>query len=144
MEVTIGQGSDLIEKAQAIRYQVFTVEQQIPNELDFDGLDGVSVHVLVVEQEQAIATARLCINADGSSVMARVAVIEKYRGHGVASVVVQALMSYAENQDVNSIEIHAHGYLQGFYEGFGFEFIQEVEVVGEHQLIEMRYQIGRT
>ncbi|GAL31257.1 hypothetical protein JCM19239_3155 [Vibrio variabilis] len=42
---------------------------------------------------------------------------------------------------MSSIEIHAHSYLRDYYERFGFEFIQEVEIVGEHQLIEMRYQL---
>lgn len=89
MEVIIGKSSDLIEKAHAIRYQVFTVEQNIPNDLDFDGLDGIATHVLVVENNQSIATARLSTNSDGYSVMARVAVIEEYRGYGVASIVVK-------------------------------------------------------
>lgn len=144
MDITIGNSSSVIVKAQAIRFQVFTVEQQISNELDFDGLDEQAAHLLAVEQGQPIATARLCINTDGSSVMARVAVIEEYRGRGVASVVVKTLMEYAETQGVSSIEIHAHNYLRRFYEGFGFEFIQEVEIVSGHQLIEMRYQRIRT
>lgn len=73
--------------------------------------------------------------------MARVAVTEPYRGMGIASKVVQALMDYARNDGVSSIEIHAHGYLRNYYEKFGFEFIREVEIVGEHQLIEMQYHI---
>ena len=141
MEITTGKSIELIEKAQAIRYQVFTVEQSIPNELDFDGLDCVAEHVLVTETNQAVATARLVINADGSSVMARVAVLEAYRGRGIASIVVNKLIEYAKKQGVSSIEIHAHSYLRDYYERFGFEFIQEVEIVGEHQLIEMRYQL---
>lgn len=142
MEITLGKSPELIKKAQAIRYQVFTVEQSIPNELDFDGLDCIAEHVLVTETNQAVATARLVINADGSSVMARVAVLEAYRGRGIASIVVNKLIEYAKDQRVSSIEIHAHSYLRGYYERLGFEFIQEVEIVGEHQLIEMRYQLG--
>lgn len=128
-------------KAQAIRYQVFTVEQQIPRELDLDGLDEGSIHALVEDKDALVATARLTIKEGGSSVMARVAVTEPYRGMGIASKVVQALMDYARNDGVSSIEIHAHGYLRNYYEKFGFEFIREVEIVGEHQLIEMQYHI---
>ncbi len=144
MEVTIGKDSELIKLAQSIRYQVFTLEQQIPTELDFDGLDEESIHALVTEQGEPIATARLTVKEDGSSIMARVAVTEAYRGVGVASKVVQALMDHAQNIGVESIEIHAHGYLRKYYERFGFEFIKKVEMVGEHQLIEMRHQIVRT
>ncbi|WMN86163.1 GNAT family N-acetyltransferase [Vibrio parahaemolyticus] len=141
MEIIIGNSSEIIQKAQAIRYQVFTVEQKIPKALDLDGLDEGSVHALVEDKNTLVATARLSIKEDGSSVMARVAVTEPYRGMGIASKVVQALMDYARNDEVSSIEIHAHGYLRNYYEKFGFEFIREVEIVGEHQLIEMQYHI---
>ncbi|MFN1550736.1 GNAT family N-acetyltransferase [Vibrio natriegens] len=141
MEIITGNSSEIIQKAQAIRYQVFTVEQQIPRELDLDGLDEGSIHALVEDKDALVATARLTIKEGGSSVMARVAVTEPYRGMGIASKVVQALMDYARNDGVSSIEIHAHGYLRNYYEKFGFEFIREVEIVGEHQLIEMQYHI---
>ena len=141
MEVTIGNGKELIQQAQAIRYQVFTLEQKIPQELDLDGLDEDSLHALVSEQGKPIATARLKVNQDGSSVMARVAVSEESRGLGIASKLVSALIEHAKNIGVRSIEIHAHSYLRSYYEKFGFKFIQEVEVVGEHQLIEMQYYI---
>ncbi|KDN28748.1 acetyltransferase [Vibrio fortis] len=144
MEVIIGTSREIIEQAQAIRFQVFSVEQSIPNELDFDGLDNRSVHALVMDDNQAIATARLLIKPDGSSVMARVAVLKAYRSQGIASEVVKVLVNYAEQQSVESIEIHAHSYLRNYYEKFGFNFVQEVEIVGEHQLIEMRYQLTRT
>jgi predicted GNAT family N-acyltransferase len=143
MDLTIGNDSELIKLAQAIRYQVFTLEQLIPTELDLDGLDEESIHVLVTEQGEPIATARLRVKADGCSILARVAVMEAYRGKGVASKVVQALVGYAQNSGAESIEIHSHAYLRSFYERFGFEFIKEVEIVGEHQLIEMRHQIVR-
>lgn len=143
MEVIIGTSPEIIEQAQAIRFQVFSVEQSIPNELDFDGLDNTSIHALVMDANQAIATARLLIKPDGSSVMARVAVLKAYRGQGIASEVVKVLVNYAEQQSVGSIEIHAHSYLRNYYEKFGFIFVQEVEIVGEHQLIEMRYQVAR-
>ncbi|MCC5903092.1 MAG: GNAT family N-acetyltransferase [Halomonas sp.] len=144
MEVAIGNDSELIRQAQGIRYQVFTREQQIPAELELDGLDEESFHALVTENGEPIATARLTVKEDGSSTMARIAVSEVCRGMGVASKVVQAMMQYAQELGVTSIEIHAHSYLRNYYERFGFEFIKEVEAVGEHQLIEMRYQTGHS
>lgn len=143
MEIIIGKDLELIKQAQAIRHQVFTLEQKIPQELDLDGLDEDSFHALLVEQGEPVATARLTVNDDGSSVMARVAVVEVYRGSGVASKVIKALIEHAQNASLDSIEIHAHSYLRCYYEKFGFKFIKEVEVVGEHQLIEMRHQIVR-
>lgn len=141
MEITIGNSKELIKQAQAIRRQVFTLEQKIPQELDLDGLDEDSSHALVVEQGKPVATARLKVNEDGTSVMARVAVTEAYRGLGIASKVVSALIEHAQRIGVDLIEIHAHSYLRSYYERFGFKFIKEGEIVGEHQLIEMHHHI---
>ena len=143
MEVSIGNDPALIRLAQGIRYQVFTCEQRIPAELDLDGLDEESFHALATEQGEPIATARLTLKEDRSSTLARVAVSEAYRSAGVASAVVQALMQHAQEIGATSIELHAHSHLKGYYEKFGFEFIKEVEIVGEHQLIEMRRQLAR-
>jgi len=139
MEIILGNTAALIARAQAIRYQVFTVEQAIPAALDQDGLDATADHALVMDGGQPVATARLVLNGDGTSVMARVAVLESWRGRGIASTLVNALMAHAEQRGVRSIEIHAHRYLRRYYARFGFEFITEVERVGDHQLIEMRY-----
>lgn len=144
MEVNIGNDPALIRLAQGIRYQVFTCEQRIPAELDLDGLDEESYHALAIEQGEPIATARLTLKENGAFTLARVAVSEAYRSAGVASAVVQALMQHAQEIGATSIELHAHNHLKGYYEKFGFEFIKEVEIVGEHQLIEMRRQLART
>lgn len=144
MKVAIGNSSEFISKAQSIRYQVFVVEQNIPQELDLDGLDNTSHHALIADDDIQVATARLYINKTGHAVMARVAVVKAYRGLGLASKVVDALMTHACQLGVARIDIHAHEYLRSYYEKFGFQFVREVEVVGEHQLIEMQHQVVHT
>lgn len=141
MKVTVSQKSEVIKQGQEIRYQVFTVEQSIPTELDLDGLDNQSFHALVTDHDSPIATARLTVHEDCSATMARVAVDKAYRGKGIASKVVSALQQHAKSIGVSSIEIHAHEYLRAYYEKLGFEFIEEVEIVGEHQLIAMEQKL---
>ena len=141
MEVVIGNNPELIMKAQSIRHQVFVVEQGIPQILDLDGLDPVSHHALMTDEDNLVATARLHIDESGHSTMARV-VLQPYRGSGIASKIVIALLKHASEHGAKVIEIHAHQYLKNYYEKFGFKFIREVEIVGEHQLIEMRYNIS--
>ncbi|MFC1234127.1 GNAT family N-acetyltransferase [Vibrio sp. F74] len=142
MELTIGNTPDIISKAHSIRHQVFIMEQDIPQELDHDGLDNISNHALVTDDDSLVATARLSVDDVGHAVLARVAVIEQYRGSGVASKVVSALISYADQCGCVSIEIHAHEYLRRYYEKFGFTYVRDVEMVGDHQLIEMRIQLA--
>ena len=144
MELVIGNGAELISKSQAIRNQVFVKEQGIPIELDLDGLDEQSYHALVTDKNSLVATARLTIVKDKNAVMARVAVLKEYRGSGIATKLINALLSHAREINIDSIEIHAHEYLRGYYENFGFKYIKNVEVVGEHQLIEMHYKVEST
>ncbi len=141
MDIKIGQDFELIDMAQTIRYNVFTVEQNIPPHLDLDGLDEVSMHALVMKQNTPVATARLTVNSEGHAVLARVAVMPEFRGAGIATRLVKALMNHAKNVDAKTVEIHAHQYLRAYYQNLGFEFVKEVEVVGEHQLIEMQWTV---
>ncbi len=144
MEIVIGNSAELISKSQAIRNQVFVIEQGIPIELDLDGLDEQSYHALVTDNNSLVGTARLTIVGDKNAVMARVAVLKEYRGSGIATKVINALLSHAREKNIDSIEIHAHEYLRGYYENFGFKYIKKVEVVGEHQLAEMQYKAEST
>ncbi len=74
--------------------------------------------------------------------MARVAVTEEYRGNKIAVKIINVLISHAKKSGYSTIEIHAHEHLKKYYEKFGFYFIQNVEVVGKHQLIEMQLQLN--
>ena len=140
MQQTIGNHPDLIKKAHYIRREVFVIEQGIPQELDLDGLDQTSDHILVTEGNNLIGTARLYYKRPDHAIMARIAVLQTYRGLGVATKMVKALLDHAKQRNIKTLEIHAHQYLRSYYEKFGFKFIEEVETVGEHQLIEMRYE----
>ena len=144
MELVIGNSAELISKSQAIRNQVFVIEQGIPLELDLDGLDERSHHALVTDNNALVAAARLTVVEGKNAVMARIAVIKEYRSSGIATKVINALFSYAREMNLDSIEIHAHEYLREFYENLGFKYIKKAEVVGEHQLIEMHYKVEST
>ncbi|HEA18505.1 hypothetical protein LCGC14_2224510 [marine sediment metagenome] len=138
MDVTLGTSPELIAQAHAIRHQVFVIEQNIPKQLDLDGLDEEAIHVVVTDVGSLVATARLVKRDKFCAVMARIAVLKQYRGVGVAKLVINALLSHAGKIGLESIEIHAHAYLQGYYQRYGFKYIKDVEKVGEHQLIEMQ------
>lgn len=144
MKQQIGSTPEVIEQAHVIRYEVFVDEQQIPLELDLDGKDQRSVHALLKDGEQLVATARLTIDEDQQATLARVAVTKPFRGRGIASDVVTLMMNYAQVHGVQSISIHAHEYLRAFYEGFGFDFVADSEQVGEHRLIEMKCTLNDT
>lgn len=69
--------------ARKIRQQVFVDEQGIPAELEEDGLNENAIHVLLTLQGQAVGTARMHITDDNEGEIARVAIVEKFRGRGL-------------------------------------------------------------
>ena len=68
-----------------MRFEVFTEEQGFPQELDLDGDDERSFHVLTYSENnpEPIASGRLTINSD-EGVLSRIAVKNKFRdmSHG--------------------------------------------------------------
>ena len=141
MELVIGKSAKLISKSQAIRNQVFVIEQGIPLELDLDGLDEQSYHALITDNNSLVATARLTVVENNNAVMTRVAVLKEYRGSGIGTKLINAVLSHAREMNIDLIEIHAHEYLRGYYENFVFKYIKKAEVVGGHQLVEMHYKV---
>ena len=139
MHIEIGRSAELIAAAQSIRHQVFVIEQAIPCQLERDGLDSCSFHLVMSQEGQAIATARFWISKY-HGVMARVAVVKEYRRAGVGRQLIKALMSHGHKLGLTTISIQAHAYLRGYYEQFGFVFINDVANAGEHPLIAMEYR----
>ena len=106
----------------AIRYEVFIDEQNVPEELEIDGLDGEAKHVLTFVDEVPIGTGRIL--SDGH--IGRVAVLKKYRGQGSGKLIMKELIKWA--QDINlekvwlSSQLHAHS----FYLDLGFVCVGEI------------------
>src|SRR4051812_32993229 len=88
----------------AIRYQVFVVEQHVPEELEWDGLDERCVHVLARTQSaEAIGTARLLPVAH----IGRMAVLPHWRRHGVGRALLMELLAAAYERGDREIELSA-------------------------------------
>ena len=125
-------------EALRIRRVVFVEEQQIPAELDDDGEDAAAIHVLALDEDQAVATARLSApDESGLAVMARVAVLKPWRGQGLGARLVHALEALGQAQGVSRIELHPHEYLHDFYAALGYTQVGGEMQVGAHRLIVM-------
>ncbi len=101
-----------------IRRQVFVVEQKVPLELEIDGLDPVSTHVVVrAPTGFAIGTARLL--PDGH--IGRVAVQAPWRGQGLGQAMMQTLIDFARNRGDAQVLLNAQATALGFYRRLGFK-----------------------
>lgn len=143
IRISVDSNSKYIQESQNIRRKVFVEEQDIPAELDLDGLDGNSYHALAELDNNVVGTARLFIRGN-KGILARVAVLKEYRGLGIAGKLIRSMLSFSQNLQVGYIEIHAHKHLKSYYESFGFSYVRDVEVIGQHQLIEMSAQVSVT
>lgn len=103
--------------ASAVREQVFVHEQHVPLELEWDGLDPQCVHVIARDGNgDIIGTARML--ADGH--IGRMAVLPAWRGRGVGSALLRALLEEARQRGIEHPFLHAQTSATGFYRRHGF------------------------
>jgi predicted GNAT family N-acyltransferase len=109
----------------AVREQVFVREQAVPIELEWDEFDPLCQHVVAEAAGQAIGTGRLL--PDGH--IGRMAVLEPWRGQGVGSALLEALLRLARDRGIGRVRLNAQSRAAAFYRRHGFvaegeEFIE--------------------
>jgi predicted GNAT family N-acyltransferase len=100
-----------------VRETVFVLEQHVPAELEWDGIDADCFHALAMSQDgQAIGTGRLLL--DGH--IGRMAVLREWRGRGVGKQLMELLMTEARNNHYPRLLLNSQVSAVPFYERFGF------------------------
>jgi len=124
-----------------MRFEIFTQEQGIPHELDGDGDDERSIHVLGLDDQTPVASGRLTI--DGvKGVLSRIAVQQKYRGLKLGQQVVHELERLAEKHNVETLSLSPHAYLEKFYADMGYQTEPGEKHVGKYTLLTMTKKIA--
>ncbi len=101
----------------SVRDAVFGREQHVPRALDWDGEDAACVQALARSAEgRAIGTGRL--RADGK--IGRMAVRRRWRGRGVGTALLRALVAAARRRGLRRVYLHAQLSAAGFYARHGF------------------------
>ncbi len=115
--IVIGDWDTVREHAQALRIEVFVVEQGVPLELEWDEADEVSIHAVAYDDDGLpVATGRLL--PDGH--IGRMAVRKSSRGHGIGDAVLRALLDEAKRLNYRLLVLHAQTHAAGFYARHGF------------------------
>ena len=105
------------ERLRAIRRAVFIEEQGVPEELEWDGLDEQCQHALALgPADVVIGTGRLTPDAH----IGRMAVAREWRGKGVGSAILQALLKEARAAGYAAVVLHAQVHALEFYGRHGF------------------------
>ena len=110
------------QKIREIRYEVFVDEQKVPEELEIDGLDDDAVHVLVFSDEVPIGTGRIL--SDGH--IGRVAVLKIFRGQGIGKLIMEKLIQWAREEQLENAWLSSQWHARGFYLGLEFVCVGEI------------------
>ena len=104
-------------KLRAVRVAVFVVEQNIPEELEWDEHDPVSAHALAEDRDGVpIGCGRLL--PDGH--IGRLAVLSDWRGQGVGAALLVRLVGVAQARGDSRVLLNAQTQALPFYARFGF------------------------
>jgi len=100
-----------------IREAVFINEQSVPVELEHDGFDTTAWHVMALVNGVPVGTARLL--PDGH--IGRMAVLGDWRGIGIGSAMLKALMEHARGLGMRRVMLNAQLHALPFYLHQGFQ-----------------------
>lgn len=100
-----------------LRIAVFVIEQGVPEELERDAFDPLSLHIVCETTDGAvIGTGRLL--PDGH--IGRLAVVPSWRGQGVGGRLLATLVAEAVRLGMDEVVLHAQAHAEGFYLRHGF------------------------
>ena len=106
----------------AIRYEVFVGEQNVPEELEIDGLDVEAKHVLAFVDDLPIGTGRIL----GDGHIGRVAVLRNYRGLGIGKMIMKELIKWAQDMSLDKVWLSSQWHAHSFYLDLGFVCIGDI------------------
>lgn len=101
---------------QSVREAVFVREQGVPVELEWDEYDATSLHVLAEVDGDPIGTGRLLPDHQ----IGRMSVLRAWRGRGVGSAILAALIELAAARGSRVVCLNAQTRAQAFYLRHGF------------------------
>ena len=129
---------NLREKAFKIRHTVFVIEQNCPEEIEYEN-EEICTHFLLTYKKDPIATARYRKTNNGYK-LERFAVLKEERGKGFGHKILKAML-----KDLSSykevIYMHAQVDVLPFYQKIGFK--KEGDIFEEAGIMHYKMQLIR-
>jgi len=135
IDIAIVNFSEKQAEITSVRRAVFIEEQNVPENIDFDGSDTDYIHVLAWDKNnRPVGTAR--INRKGR--IGRMAVLKNYRRQGIGRKMIQTLMDYGRKNSITDFHVSSQITATGFYKKMGFEPTGEEFIEAEIKHINMK------
>ena len=128
-DIRVAESTADLELVHAIRHEVFVVEQNVPEDVEWDELDATSVHLLARDPDGGpLGTGRLihgpqalaATGRPGAVLLGRLAVLKRARGTGLGAALVRAIEDEGRARGGTELELHAQLQALGFYERLGY------------------------
>ena len=104
-----------------IRHLVFIIGQNVPENLEIDGLDRQADHYLIYVNDIAIGTARVRLTTENKAKIERVAILPQYQDQGYGSELMRFIIADLRQQgNSNKVILGAQLKAISFYEKLGF------------------------
>jgi len=120
LEIKFADNKKELDKIILIRKTVFVEEQNVPLDLELDGLDDAAKHIIAYLGEKPVGCARLRINKKKAK-LERVAILKDYRYKGFGSQIVNSVIDYCRNNNLREIYLHSRIDTTDFYKKLGFK-----------------------
>lgn len=137
IQIRLGNWSEIKILAMPIRLAVFVQEQHVPIEEEIDQMDPLCTHA-IAQNEQGIVVGTGRLLPDGH--VGRMAVLRDYRGQGVGSAVLDALVKQARYAGFEEVILHAQTHAKDFYALHGFR--QEGELFYEANIPHIKMRLN--
>ena len=108
-----------VERALALRHQVFCEEQGVDPTADRDGRDPEAIHLVALEGDRVVGTCRLLV-VRGVARLGRNAVAGPDRGRGIGTALLRLADEVARENGAGRIRLHAQLAARRLYERAGY------------------------
>ena len=125
-----------------IRTEVFVREQDVPEDLEWDGLDADSRHLLALVDREPVGTGRLA----QSGKIGRMAVLATHRGRGIGDRLLAGLIRLAADSGHQRTYLHAQVHATDFYARQGFraegETFMEAGIAHRRMVLDLAQRVS--
>ncbi|MEA2055517.1 MAG: GNAT family N-acetyltransferase [Candidatus Thermoplasmatota archaeon] len=138
LDIKMIKNKDELDKIISIRKIVFVQEQNVPLELEIDGLDPESEHFMAYLDGEPIGCARVRTKNNFAK-LERIAIIKEHRRKGHGKELTNFLIDYYRKKNFDEIYLHSQIDVVGFYKKYGFKTRGETFLEADIKHIEMYF-----